>query len=120
MAPFGVVAALVALAMPASVAARSSGGVLVVGDSLEVGTGPYLEQELAPTPVTVDAVVGRTSGEILEALRANIASDPAVVVFDAGTNDDPADPGVLAANLQQAAALAGSRCMVVATINRPP
>ncbi len=100
--------------------AEASGGVLVVGDSLEVGSGPYVEGDLSPTPVTVDAVVGRTSGEILEALRANIASDPAVVVFDAGTNDDPANPAVLAANLEAASELAAGRCMVVATINRPP
>ncbi len=48
------------LAGPPGAGAQPSGGVLVIGDSLEVGTGPYLRQELrGVAPVTVDARTGR-------------------------------------------------------------
>ena len=47
-------ALIAALALPQAAAA----GVLVVGDSLEVGTGPHLKRELAGTRVTVDAASG--------------------------------------------------------------
>ena len=51
-----LVASAAVLAGAAAAGAQSSGGVLVIGDSLEVGTGPYLRQELrGVAPVTVDA-----------------------------------------------------------------
>lgn len=40
-----------------------------------------------------------------------------VVVFDAGTNDNPAYPQILAGNLARVAATVGDRCMVVPTIH---
>jgi hypothetical protein len=42
------------------------------------------------------------------------------VVFPLGTNDSPANPGGLAASLAALQRLAGGRCVVVATIVRPP
>ena len=36
-------------------------GVLVVGDSLEVGTAPYLDDQLRGVPLTVDSRNGRPS-----------------------------------------------------------
>jgi hypothetical protein len=41
-------------------------------------------------------------------------------VFDLGVNDDPAQPDTLAADLSAARRLAGRRCLVVATFQRPP
>ncbi len=41
-------------------------------------------------------------------------------MFDLGTNDDPANPDALAADLRAARQIAGDRCLVVATLNRPP
>jgi lysophospholipase L1-like esterase len=96
------------------------GGILVVGDSLEVGTSPNLAPLLPGATITVDAEESRSSSAVLDALAANLDASHSIVVFDAGTNDDPAQPSVLTANLAQAAELAGDRCMVVATINRPP
>ena len=110
----------VALFAPAPAAAQSVGPVLVVGDSLEVGTEPYLRQELPGTDLTVDALKGRPSSEGVEVLRAAIRPEHEVVVFDLGTNDDPANPSGLAASLDAAREIAGDRCLVVATINRPP
>ena len=43
---------------------------------------------------------------------ARPAADDDVVVFDLGTNDDPANPDALAADLAAARQIAGSRCMV--------
>jgi hypothetical protein len=94
--------------------------VLVVGDSLEVGTGPGLRRELGGLAVTVDARTGRPSGEGVGVLGSKLRPGHRVVVFDLGVNDDPARPGALASDLASARRLAGARCMVVATVERPP
>jgi hypothetical protein len=101
-------------------AAQTPGNILVVGDSLEVGTSPHLGAMLPGASITVDAEESRSSSEVLAALAENMNDGYDVVVFDAGTNDDPANPGLLASNLEQAAGLIGDRCMVIATVNRPP
>jgi lysophospholipase L1-like esterase len=107
-------AAVAAVVCPAAAAS----GVLVVGDSLEVGSGPYLRA--AVPGVRVDAVKGRPSSEGVRALAAQLSPTDDVVVFPLGTNDSPAAPAALAADLDAVAGLAGDRCMVVATIVRPP
>lgn len=105
---------LVLLALPAAAA----GQVLVVGDSLELGTAPYLRGELrGVTALAVDARSGRASGEGLRVLRATLSPADDVVVFDLGTNDT--SPAVLAADLAAAATAIGDRCLVVASIVRP-
>jgi lysophospholipase L1-like esterase len=100
--------------------ASAADAVLVVGDSLEVGTGPYLRRELAGSPVTVDAATGRPSTEGVRVLARRLRPEHRVVVFDLGVNDDPAQPGTLATDLAAARRLAGRRCLVVATFQRPP
>jgi hypothetical protein len=100
--------------------ASAQGGVLVIGDSLEVGTGPYLRQELADVQVTVDARESRPSGDGLTVLRSRLSPEHSVVVFDLGVNDDPAQPDTLAADLAAARAAVADRCLVVATLTRPP
>ena len=109
-----------AAALVASQAAAQSGPVLVVGDSLEVGTGPHLRRELAAVPVTVDARRGRPSSEGVRILRERLRSGHQVVVFDLGTNDDPSRTATFARNLAAARKLAGDRCLVVSTLARPP
>lgn len=91
--------------------------MLVVGDSLEVGSGPYLRQALAGTEVEVDAERSRTSSAGLRVLATKLRADHQVIVFPLGTNDLSAP--ALGANLAAAQELAGGRCMVVATITRP-
>jgi hypothetical protein len=92
--------------------------VLVVGDSLEVGSAPHLRAALGTVSVEIDAKPGRTSGEGLRVLAERLRPEHEVVVFPLGTNDTSAD--AFAANLVAAAQLAGDRCMVVATIARRP
>ncbi|MEK6276411.1 MAG: hypothetical protein AABM29_00125 [Actinomycetota bacterium] len=112
--------ALAGLWLAAAAPARGAGGVLVVGDSLEVGTSPYLRQQLPGIPLTVDARTSRPSGDGVEVLGARLRPTDEVVVFDLGVNDDPAQPEILAGDLRAARSIAGDRCMVVATLSRPP
>ncbi len=100
--------------------ATAAGGVLVVGDSLEVGTSPYLRGLLGGIPLTVDAQTSRPSSTGVAILRSRLQSADQVVVFDLGTNDDPAQPEALANDLAAVRSIAGDRCVVVATLNRPP
>jgi hypothetical protein len=105
------------LAAPAA-AFQDGAGVLVIGDSLEVGSGPYL-RALLPG-VTVDAEKGRTSSEGVRVLASRLDPSVEVIVFPLGTNDSPSNAGGLAANLAAVRQMAGDRCVVVATISRPP
>ena len=107
-------------ALGPGVAGAAAEDVLVVGDSLEVGTGPHLKRELAGREVEVHARTGRPSPEGLAVLRARLRPGHRVVVFDVGTNDDPSRPGVLRASLSGALSLAGDRCLVISTVRRPP
>ena len=107
---------IAALAIPASAHAS----VLYVGDSLGVGTAPYLRSELGASGLDVDAEIGRPSGVGVGLLGSLIAPEHDVVVFDLGTNDDPGAPDALASDLAAARKIAGDRCIVLATLNRPP
>jgi len=111
-----LVALASALLAPAARAAPS-GGVLVVGDSLEELTSPYLGKFLPGIPITVNAVGGSNSYQILELFEASYDPSQRVIVFDAGTNDNPSYPQILAENLSKVAATVGNRCMVVPTIH---
>lgn len=104
-------------AAPAQVAAAN---VLVIGDSLQVGTGPYLEQQLGPVPVEFDQEQSRGSAVGLSILRERLRPEQNVVIFDMGTNDDPGNPDALIATMSAARQAAGERCLIIATILRPP
>jgi len=117
-APIAV--ALVALtaaviAAPAQAAPRAK--VLVVGDSLEELTGPHLSEYLPGVEVTVNAVGGSNTYEILDLFEESFEPSYDVVVFDGGTNDNPNYPQILEENLAKVAAAVGNRCMVVPTIH---
>ena len=116
-----LVATAGALALPAGAGAQSSRAVLVIGDSLQEGTGPYLHQELRGlATVTVDAGKGRPSPEGVAALRSRLRPDHSVVVFDLGVNNDLSSPQILEADLRAVRGLVGERCLVVASFARPP
>lgn len=111
-------AALVILTLTASTAkASGNGGVLVVGDSLEVLTIPYLQRYLPDVPLTTNAVGGYNSYQIFDLFEESYDPSQSVIVFDAGTNDNPAYPQILAENLTAVAARIGDRCMVVPSIH---
>ena len=109
-------AALIVFALTAPAArASGEGGVLVVGDSLEVLTIPYLKRYLPGVPLTTNAVGGYNSYQIYDLFEESYDPSQSVIVFDAGTNDNPAYPQILAGNLAKVAAQIGDRCMVVPT-----
>jgi lysophospholipase L1-like esterase len=112
------VAALAALALLAPTArAEGEGGVLVVGDSLEELTSPYLERYLRGVPLTVNAVGGSNSYQIFDLFQESYDPSQSVIVFDAGTNDNPNYPQILAENVRKVAAAVGDRCIVLPTIH---
>ncbi|HEY2717453.1 MAG TPA: hypothetical protein VGI73_14645 [Solirubrobacterales bacterium] len=96
---------------------EGDGGVLVVGDSLEELTSPHLQALLPGVPLTIDAVGGSNSYQIFDLFQESYSPSDSVIVFDAGTNDNPAYPEILAENLEKVAAEVGDRCMVVPTIH---
>jgi hypothetical protein len=108
-------ALLVTLVCAAPALARPH--VLVVGDSLEELTSPYLGRYLPGVELTVNAVGGSNSYQIFDLFQESYEPSDDVIVFDAGTNDNPEYPQILAGNLQKVAAIVGNRCMVVPTIH---
>ena len=95
--------------------------VLVVGDSLAVGTEPYLTDLLANRRVTFDAVMGRTTPQGLRALRERLQEvRPQTVVISLGTNDG-SDPGRFASRIHRVLdAIPADACVVWSTVHRPP
>ena len=112
----GLLAALIALAVPATPAAAAP-HVLVVGDSLEELTSPHLSRYLPGVELTINAVGGYNSFQIFDLFQESYDPSMEVIVFDAGTNDNPSYPEILAGNLAKVAATVGDRCMVVPTIH---
>jgi hypothetical protein len=118
IALFSALALAAALAPSAGATALpGSGRVLAVGDSLEELTSPYLGHFLPGVPLTVNAVGGSNSFQIFDLFQESYEPSDSVIVFDAGTNDDPEYPQILAENLQKVAAIVGERCLVVPTIH---
>jgi hypothetical protein len=113
-----LLAALFALALAVPQAGAQGAGVLVVGDSLEELTSPYLSRYLPGVKLTVNVVGGSNSYQIFDLFQESYDPSQSVVVFDAGTNDDPEYPQILAGNLAKVAAIVGpATCMVVPTIH---
>jgi len=110
---------LVALAVVLAAAAPASAApkVLVVGDSLEELTSPYLSRYLPGVELVVNAKGGYNSYQIFDLFQESYEPSDSVIVFDAGTNDNPSYPQILAGNLAKVASVVGNRCMVVPTIH---
>ena len=100
--------------------ASASASVLVVGDSLGLGTEPSLRAALGSVRIDADNQNGRSTAQGLPILRERLGPEHDTVVFDLGTNDGPTATGVTAANLATARELAEGRCLVLATLNHPP
>jgi hypothetical protein len=95
----------------------AKGNVLVVGDSLEVLTSPYLQRYLPSVKFTINVKGGYSSIQLFRLFQESFNPSHDVIVFDAGTNDNPAYPQILASRLQAVARAVGDRCMVVPTIH---
>jgi hypothetical protein len=107
------------LAVPAG-AGGLSRRLLVDGDSLAVGTKPYLPKELRGWKVTQSASVSRHAYEGAGVLRSYGRALPRVVHVSLGTNDDPNDVDGFRAAIRDVMDAAGPRrCVVWTNIVRP-
>lgn len=94
--------------------------VLDVGDSLSVGTSPYLRANLQPFRVVRIHEVGLHAHDAAEIVAERASSLPRVVVVSAGTNDDPRIVGAFRRSAGRVVETAGPRrCIVWPTIVRP-
>jgi lysophospholipase L1-like esterase len=110
---------VLALAAPASAQALSH-RLLVNGDSLAVGTKPYLPRELRGWKVTQSASVSRHASEGADVLRAYGSSLPRVIHVSLGTNDDPNQLDAFRAAIRAVMDVVGPRrCVVWTNIVRP-
>jgi lysophospholipase L1-like esterase len=100
-------------------AAARAQGVFVDGDSLAVGTEPYLDQELPGWNVRTSATISRHANEGAGVLRS-AGRLPKVIAVSLGTNDDPRSTSAFRSAIDSLVSAAGSgRCIVWATIRRP-
>jgi GDSL-like lipase/acylhydrolase family protein len=95
--------------------------VLIIGDSLAVGTMPYLDGMLSDRTITWGAVNGRTTPQGIHALRVALREvEPRAVVVSLGTNDGP-DPRRFTRRLRLLLGdLSPRTCVIWTTIVRPP
>ncbi len=108
------------LAAPAGAHALSH-RLLVNGDSLAVGTKPYLPKELHGWKVTQSAEVSRHANEGADVMRSYGHSLPRVIHVSLGTNDDPGDVDGFRDSIADVMKVAGrARCVVWANVVRPP
>lgn len=118
-----VAVALVRAPEPAQGAATAVvGEVLVLGDSLAVGTMPYLDEMLPPeVNVTWDAVDGRTTPQGIESLQFDLHEvEPQVVAVSLGSNDGP-DPARFTSRIRRLMHdLSPTTCVAWFSIVRPP
>jgi hypothetical protein len=96
--------------------------LVMIGDSLAVGTQPLLQGMLGGWTVTQDAENGRFLDEGMAILaRTRLGGERVVLAFSLFTNDDPRRVDELEAAVRESVERAGPRgCAVWATIARPP
>jgi lysophospholipase L1-like esterase len=97
----------------------AKGAVTLVGDSLNVGVEPYLEDALPGWRVDAHDEVGRATREGVAELRARRTKLAPVVVVSLGTNDAEGTEDEFRALVDDAIRVVGpNRCVVWATIVR--
>jgi hypothetical protein len=95
--------------------------LLNYGDSLALGTAPYLPVLMSDWQLRQVARVGRRSTEAPPFLRRLGSELPRVVLVSLGTNDYPGATDRFASTVREVVEIAGpSRCVVWASIVRPP
>jgi lysophospholipase L1-like esterase len=117
---------LLALPLATRTAAARSGDsssrvVFDLGDSLSVGTAPYLHRRLPSYRFVVLTDVGLHTYDVAAIVSLRRSSLPQVLVVSAGTNDDPRIVSTFWRAVTKVVAVAGpGRCVVWPTIVRPP
>jgi lysophospholipase L1-like esterase len=115
----GAVGALGSLATPAPSAAPRT--ILDLGDSLSVGTDPYLRPRLRAYRIERHYDVGLHAYDAATIVSGMERSLPSVLVVSAGTNDDPRIVSTFERAVSTIVGTAGTaRCVVWPTIARPP
>jgi lysophospholipase L1-like esterase len=105
---------------PAPAVAASPQTVLDLGDSLSIGTAPYLRARLRGHRVDRLYDVGLHAYDAAEIVTRARPSLPDVVVISAGTNDDPRIVSTFIRAISRVVEAAGARrCVVWPTIVRP-
>jgi hypothetical protein len=105
----------------AGAASASSHSVFDLGDSLSVGTAPYLHRRLPGYRFVALTDVGLHAYDVASIVSERRATLPHVVVVSAGTNDDPRIVSTFWSSVAKVLAVAGpKRCVVWPTIVRPP
>ena len=117
----GLLAALGVLLGSVSAAHAGDSDVLVVGDSLAVGTLPFLGPMLSGRNVVSAARNGITTPQGMRLVRMELrAVTPKTVVISLGTNDG-SDPQRFADRVRRTMKLLPENaCVIWATIIRPP
>jgi lysophospholipase L1-like esterase len=98
---------------------HAAGSATLVGDSLNVGIEPYLDDELPGWRVDAHDRVGRATQEGIDELRSLGGGLAPVVVVSLGTNDSDGSEQEFRKLVNQAVAIVGPRrCLVWATVVR--
>jgi hypothetical protein len=101
------------------VAAPADARTLIVnGDSLAVGTEPYLPGALPGWRIETSASISRHASEGAPLLSAQ-GSLPEYIAMSLGTNDDPSMTDAFRSAIDQTMEVAGERCVVWVNIYRP-
>lgn len=117
LAAAGTVAFLAVGRDDENAAATDTGALTMVGDSLNVGTDPYLREALPHWDIDAHDRIGRSTEEGLDVLREQRSSLARVVVVSLGTNDAEGTEDRFRELVGEAVALVGpNRCLVWATI----
>ncbi|HXG76392.1 MAG TPA: GDSL-type esterase/lipase family protein [Gaiellaceae bacterium] len=115
-----VLAAVAATAGPAAGRTASGPAVLDLGDSLSVGTAPYLRLRLRGYRIQAIHDVGLHAYDVADLVTRSRTTLPRVLVVSAGTNDDPRIVSTFwRAVLDVVRAAGARRCVVWPTIVRP-
>jgi lysophospholipase L1-like esterase len=114
-------AAVVVLVLPAAGGTAPGHSALVLGDSLALGTKPYLPNLLPGWRLRQVVDIGFHTTEGVKQVRAYGSSLPHYVVLSLGTNDDPRLVSGFRSSIRSVMAAAGpERCVVWPNIVRPP
>ena len=113
-------ALLLAAVMPVSSSADAPRRLFVYGDSLAIGTEPYLPGELSDWRVKQDVEANRFAHSAARVLRDRGERLSPVIHLSLGTGDDPSRPRRFRKAVRRAMRAAGpGRCVVWANIFRP-
>jgi lysophospholipase L1-like esterase len=118
-----VLVATAALMTAATSTARVPGSrtLLVVGDSLTVGTEPYIHRYLRGWRIHQRVAISTQVTEGPGILRSYGRHLPRVIFVNLGTNGDPRATGTFLSTIRRTMRIAGPRrCVVWSTIVRPP